>query len=428
MGSEPRFHGVGELEAVTIAESTTDPFYVAGMERLVEVIQELSMARSLERVMEIVRRAAREIVGADGATFVLRDGGQCYYADEEAIAPLWKGRRFPLDACISGWAMRNKASVRIENIYEDSRIPLEAYEPTFVRSLVMVPIRQLDPIGAIGTYWAGKHAAPDYQVRLLQSLADSTSIALENVSILQDLDQRIQERTAELEAANLELGAFNSAVSHDLRNPLNAILGFSKLLLMKDGEHLAPDVKQGLEIIARSSGKMQHLIEDLMRLSSVAYGELKQVPVDLSRLATGILDEFRGTDTERSVQFQVESGLVVTGDPGLLHIALTNLLSNAWKYSSNEREAFIEVGRTAVDNESVLYVRDNGIGFDMAQADRLFRSFARLNSSKEFQGTGIGLVTVRRVIERHGGRIWADSQPEKGATFFFTCPGAIKHP
>ncbi|HEY9855233.1 MAG TPA: ATP-binding protein [Stenomitos sp.] len=412
---------------MTIADGTTDPIYIAGMERLVQVIQELSMARSLERVMEIVRRAAREIVGADGATFVLRDGDQCYYADEEAIAPLWKGRRFPLEACISGWAMRHKASVRIENIYEDARIPLEAYEPTFVRSLVMVPIRQLDPIGAIGTYWADRHAAPDYHVRLLQSLADSTSIALENVSILQELDQRIQARTAELEAANLELGAFNSAVSHDLRNPLNVISGFANLLLMRDDEGLSPQVQQGLEAIARSSRKMQHLIEDLMRLSSVAYGELKHEPVDLSRMATGILSEFQGTDPERSVQVQVDSDLVATGDPGLLQIALMNLLSNAWKYTSRERESVIEVGRTVVDHEPVLFVRDNGIGFDMAQADRLFRSFARLSSSKEFHGTGIGLVTVRRIMERHGGRIWAESLPGKGATFFWTWPGAVPH-
>ena len=331
---------------MTTSANTTDPLYLVGMERLVEVIQELSMARNLERVMEIVRRAAREIVGADGATFVLRDGEQCYYADEEAIAPLWKGRRFPLDACISGWAMRNKASVRIENIYEDSRIPLEAYEPTFVRSLVMVPIRQLEPIGAIGTYWAGHHAAPDYQVRLLQSLADSTSIALENVSILQDLDQRIRARTAELEAANLELGAFNSAVSHDLRNPLNAILGYADLLLMRDDEALSPMMKQGLETIARASSKMNHLIDDLLRLSSVAFGELKQEPVDLSGLAEILLAEFQGLDPARPATFHVQPGMRATGDPGLLQIALTNLLSNAWKYtSSNERESRIEVGR-----------------------------------------------------------------------------------
>lgn len=409
---------------MTIPASTTDPAYLAGMERLVEVIQELSMARSLERVMEIVRQAAREIVGADGATFVLREGEQCYYADEEAIAPLWKGRRFPLDACISGWAMRNKASVRIENIFQDARIPIEAYEPTFVRSLVMVPIRQLEPIGAIGTYWAAQHAAPDYQVRLLQSLADSTSIALENVSILQELDQRIRERTAELEAANLELGAFNSAVSHDLRNPLNSILGFSELLLMRDDEHLSPDMKRGLETIARSSDRMRHLIDDLMRLSSVAHGELTLEPVNLSALAEAILDDFQGSDPGRSVQVHVEPGVVVTGDPGLLHIALTNLLSNAWKYTSQERMPRIEVGRTTVDREPVLFVRDNGIGFNMAQADRLFHSFARLNSGKEFQGTGIGLVTVSRIVERHGGRIWADSQPGNGATFFWTWPGA----
>lgn len=404
--------------------NTLDPLYVRGMERLIEVVQELSMARSLERVMEIVRHAAREIAGADGATFVLRDGEQCYYADEEAIAPLWKGHRFPLDACISGWAMRNKQSVRIENIYEDARIPLEAYEPTFVRSLVMVPIRRLDPIGAIGTYWADQYAATDNQVRLLQSLADSTSIALENVSILQDLDQRIKARTSELEAANLELAAFNAAVSHDLRNPLNAVLGYSELILMTDGETLSPQVKQGLETIARSSERMRQIIDDLMRLSSVTSGELTEEPVDLSALATAILHELQQATPDRAVTVEVASGMRLIGDPGLVTIALTNLLSNAWKYSSQTPEACIEVGGQTIAGEPVFFVRDNGIGFDMAQADRLFEAFARLSSGRAFQGTGIGLVTVRRIIERHGGRIWAESQPGKGATFYWTWPGA----
>lgn len=139
------------------------------------------MAKDVDRVAEIVRSAARELTGADGATFVLRDGQQCFYRDEDAISPLWKGQRFPLSTCISGWAMLNRRATVIADIYADSRIPHELYRPTFVKSLVMVPIRTLEPIGAIGTYWAESYQACDEQIQLLQALADSTSVALENV-------------------------------------------------------------------------------------------------------------------------------------------------------------------------------------------------------------------------------------------------------
>ena len=148
-------------------------------QRLIQAVQELSMARSLNAVAEVVRHAARELVGADGATFVLRDGEQCFYKDEDAISPLWKGQRFPLQACISGWAMLNRQAAVIEDIYLDERIPHAVYRPTFVKSLVMVPIRALEPIGALGTYWASQHRATAEQVEMLQALADATSVALE---------------------------------------------------------------------------------------------------------------------------------------------------------------------------------------------------------------------------------------------------------
>jgi len=175
------------------------------MNRLIDSVQELSLARSLDRVTEIVRKAAREMVEADGATFVLRDGDHCFYKDEEAIEPLWKGKRFPLETCVSGWAMLNKQPAVIPDIYVDARIPQDAYRPTFVKSLVMVPIRTLDPIGAIGVYWAQPHHATQPQVRLLQALADSTSIALENVQIFAEMEARILKRTEELAAANQHL-------------------------------------------------------------------------------------------------------------------------------------------------------------------------------------------------------------------------------
>lgn len=175
--------------------------------RLIQAVQELSMARELDAVAEVVGHAARELVGADGATFVLRDGEQCFYRDEDAICPLWKGQRFPLHVCISGWAMLNRQATVIEDIYQDSRVPHEVYRPTFVKSLVMVPIRTLQPIGAIGTYWAQQYRATTEQVEMLQALADSTSVALENVQLYAELEQRVEERTAQLAAANQQLQA-----------------------------------------------------------------------------------------------------------------------------------------------------------------------------------------------------------------------------
>lgn len=170
------------------------------VDALISVIQQLSVAEDVATIQDIVRRAARALTGADGATFVLRDSDQCFYADEDAIAPLWKGRRFPLSMCISGWCMLHRAPVAIEDIYADERIPHEAYRPTFVRSLAMVPIRSADPMGAIGNYWAHSHAPSVEELSLLQALADSTAVAMARVQVLAHLEQLVAERTAALAA------------------------------------------------------------------------------------------------------------------------------------------------------------------------------------------------------------------------------------
>ncbi|HET7717403.1 MAG TPA: sensor domain-containing diguanylate cyclase [Bauldia sp.] len=172
---------------------------------MLQAVQDLSLARGLTKVQQIVRTAARELTGADGATFILNENGFCYYADEDAIAPLWKGRRFPQENCISGWVMRHREAAVISDIYADPRIPHEVYRPTFVRSLAMVPIRTNEPIGAIGNYWATQHLPGKIDLWLLQALADAASIAVENVQVYSELEQRVQERTRELAEAKEEL-------------------------------------------------------------------------------------------------------------------------------------------------------------------------------------------------------------------------------
>ena len=175
---------------------------LSAMEKLVLVVQSLSLARDMPTLQDIVRHAARELTGADGATFVLRDGNCCFYAEEDAIAPLWKGLRFPMEHCISGWVMMNRTPALIPDIYADPRIPADAYRPTFVQSLAMVPIRTLDPIGAIGNYWAERHVPTSFEVHLLQALADSTAVAMESIRVQADLERHVRERTRELEIAN----------------------------------------------------------------------------------------------------------------------------------------------------------------------------------------------------------------------------------
>lgn len=188
-----------------VSPSSTDADHVRGMARLLRAVQELSLARSIGAIQDVVRTAARELTGCDGATFVLRDGGECYYVDEDAIGPLWKGRRFPLETCISGWVMTHREPAVITDVYADDRIPHAAYRETFVTSLVMVPIRTLDPVGAVGNYWADAHPPTAHEVELLQALADATSIAMENVRIYAELEERVRDRTAELERAYEEI-------------------------------------------------------------------------------------------------------------------------------------------------------------------------------------------------------------------------------
>jgi signal transduction histidine kinase len=403
------------------------PRLLIAQNRLVTAVQELSLVRTLPAIQQIVKRAARELVGADGATFVLRDGDKCYYADEDAISPLWKGQRFPLRTCISGWAMLNARPAVIPDIYVDPRIPIDAYRPTFVKSLVMTPIRVKAPIGAIGVYWAHHRQATEREIELLQGLANTTSVAMENVQVYTELEQRVAQRTQQLEALNRELEAFSYSVSHDLRAPLRAINGFTELLARELGDGVTDRARHYLDTILRSGAKMCDLIEDLLKLSRVARQELRLVEVDLAFMARQIAARLRTEEPERKVEIAIPDHLRLQGDAGLMAIVMENLLSNAWKYTGKTEHARIELGSARdPDGTPYYFVADNGAGFDSTKAPNLFVPFQRMHTASEFPGNGVGLATVQRIVHRHGGHIWAESQVGHGARFAFTCAGATE--
>lgn len=395
--------------------------YAHGMERLVRAVQDLSQVRSVEGIREIVRRAARELTGADGATFVLRDGDQCHYVDEDAIAPLWKGQRFPLHTCVSGWAMTNRRPAVIADVFDDVRVPVDAYRPTFVKSLVMVPIRTDNPIGAIGNYWSTPHRATAEEVQVLQALANTTAVAMENVRVYQELEKRVRDRTLQLEHANEELSSFAASVSHDLRAPLAVISGYADLLRLTSAAALDEKARNYLQQIPVHVMRMSALIDDLMRLAKIRTAEFSVTSVDLTALARDIARHLAAANPRHPVHFVAQDLPPVKGDEPLLRIALENLLANAWKYTQRTAGATVVFGgREEPDGARGYFVRDNGAGFAAEDAGRLFVPFQRLHAAAEFPGTGVGLTIVARIIEKHGGRVWADGTPGAGATFRFT--------
>jgi PAS domain S-box-containing protein len=258
--------------------------------------------------------------------------------------------------------------------------------------------------------------------RVVSSFIDVTARKEAEEEIKQlnaDLERRVLERTSELEAANRELEAFSYSVSHDLRAPLRSIDGFSRALLEDYDEVLEGDGKDYLGRVLTATNRMAELIDDLLTLARVARHTLCREMVDLSALARAMAAELQSSQPERDVTWDIENGLCAKADPQLLRVLLENLLGNAWKFTSRHERASIGFGRTSGRPE-VYFVCDDGAGFEMAYADKMFAPFQRLHAITEFEGTGIGLATVQRIVNRHGGRVWAEGAPEQGATIYFT--------
>ncbi len=408
-------------------------------ELLVRVVQELSLARDLPTIMQIVRRAARELTGADGATFVLREGDLCHYAEENAIAPLWKGRRFPMSACISGWVMAHGEATAIEDIYADPRVPIDAYRPTFVHSLAMVPIRARDPIGAIGNYWSTRHAATREELALLQALADSTSIAMENVSVYAELEQRVRDRTEELEAKSRELlaqheallelqrqkAALSALVVHDLRSPASAIMFSASMRLRADD--LRPVDRRYWRGVFASAEHIARTAANLLDIASSHDGELrpKLAEVDVGALFAEVRDLLLPLAQRREQTISLLTDVPrasLRADPALLARVLQNLLDNALRHaprgSTVRLEARLEGGSVEIA------VSDEGPGIPAYLRDRILSTHLRRGdeASEAHSGWGFGLTFCRLAVDAHGGAIWIEDLEPRGTRFRIRLP------
>jgi PAS domain S-box-containing protein len=364
------------------------------------------------------------------------------FEGQQGVVFAWSGAgtaRFPAGVCLplaalGGQdieALRAHEVYIVEDVTKHAALPatMQASQADGLRSYVRVPlVVGGELIGALSLLADRPGAFSDEDIDIAREVANQLAVALQQARLHEqvqrhaaELEARVRERTARLQEINAELESFCYSVSHDLRAPLRGVDGFSQALLEDYAPLLDAAGQDYLHRIRQAAQRMGNLIDALLLLSRVTRTELQQEPIDLSAMAHAIAAELQQQEPARDVTFVIGDGLQATGDPRLLRIVLENLLGNAWKFTAKHPQARIEVGGLPQPDGSMVYfARDDGAGFDMAYADRLFGAFQRLHRVHEFAGTGIGLATVQRIIHRHGGRVWAEAAVEQGATFYFT--------
>ncbi|MBX3259080.1 MAG: GAF domain-containing sensor histidine kinase [Labilithrix sp.] len=402
--------------------------------RLVDAVQRLSLARDVGGVAAVVRDAARGLTGADGATLVLREGDLCHYVDEDAIAPLWKGRRLPIERSVSGWVIQNRAPAVIEDVLDDERVPAEVFKPTFVKSLAVVPIRAHAPVGAIGSYWAERHRATDEELWLLRVLADSAAAALENLRLYEELERRV----VELDRAVHARDTFVAIAAHALKTPLTPLrLQIESALELvraradgsaEAGEPTEPTEadKLGakLESASRQVDRLGLLVGNLLDLTHIAFGRAgPRDAVGLRALVTDVIERSRPLVDRLDTPITLVDGAEVVGHWNRLRIelAVENVLSNALKFGEGKP---VTIAIDSRDEIAELFVRDRGIGIAREHQSRIFEQFERAVPANHFGGLGLGLWVTRKIVEEHGGAIRVESENGRGSTFTLELPFA----
>lgn len=395
----------------------------AELEALVQINRHIASLVKRDQLLPLIAEAARRVLDVDGATFRLLERGFLVTAGHSGPGDLPISRRvLRPEESITGKVFSENRPLIIRSLKEDSTV-IEQHRQVLLaagyHSFLGVPLRAGDrAIGTITLFSKKEREFRPDEVNLITAFADQAAIAVENARLFEALGRS----NAQLQAANKELEAFSYSVSHDLRAPLRSIDGFSQALLEDYADKLDKQAKDYLVRVRAGSQRMGQLIDDILNLSQVTRSEMRHETVNLSELASTVVAELQRAEPERQVIFVIPQDLTTNGDTRLLRIVLENLLGNAWKFTAKRSEARIELGVANNDGQAAYFVRDDGAGFDMAYAGKLFGAFQRLHATTEFRGSGIGLATVQRIIHRHGGRIWAEGQVDKGTTFYFTLP------
>ncbi len=383
-----------------------------GEKRLLSLVNDITARKLMEKALQASEERYRRIVetSQEGIT-ALDAAARITYVNQHMAEMLGQDGTGMLDRPFLDLiddSARREVAARLERRKEGVR---EQYETVFLRKdggKICGSVSASPIMGADGEFVGSFAMISDVSERKL---------AAEEIEVL---NTNLAARASELEAANEELEAFSYTVSHDLRKPLTAISGYSQVILELYGKNLEGECRNYFQEVLNGTARMNQLIDTLLNFSRRFRGELRRETVDLSETAKTIVAEFRRADPLRRVSSAIAEGVLVNGDANLLRVVLENLLGNAWKYTARNEETRIELGVTEYRGKPAYFVRDNGTGFDMAYADRLFAPFQRLHALGDFEGTGIGLATVRRIIQRHDGHVWADGELGKGAAFYFT--------
>lgn len=379
-------------------------------ETLIELVRQFTLASDQAEITAKATRAIRTLTGAAGATFVLKEGQCCYYADEDAVTPMWKGQRFPVDDCVSGWAMNHHATVVIPDIRTDARVSQSTYRPTFVRSMVVAPVRTDSPVAAIGAYWAKPVEPCRHDVATVEIVAHAAALALQNLELMNSLRSAAAAKSRLL-----------AAIGHDLRQPLQSLALFASVL---EAEANTPVALRAAAQVNASVDRMANLLGSILALADLDSGgvNVARQQVEVNALLAPLEAEMTAEAAAKGIRLvRVPSRAQVTTDAGLMTAILRNLIANAIRYTDRGK---VVIGARRQNGQVLLVVGDSGIGIDPAQQATIFEEFYQVdNPGRDFSsGTGVGLAIVRRLVDILGHHIRLRSIKGRGSLFTVALP------